>query len=218
MRRLKQQRFWARGKIKLKSSWLLIFLQIERSLLSLCCENQDKHSSHVRSTGQRYNKIWELAIFVCGKTWLCPKRLPGESYSMHSLHARKLVANGRLLLPLHDAGSVGHEQHALQPLVLAGVSVRAFHQVARARACNINNFVQFSVRNLTLWVPFLCTNHSPCRKKTILAKVCFDVKWGKFAIAAKWIFIYNSRRLYPFLGYFLLNAVRFGAKCVAFWR
>ena len=41
----------------LKSSRLFKSLQIERSLLSLCCENQDKHSSHVRSTGQRYNKI-----------------------------------------------------------------------------------------------------------------------------------------------------------------
>ena len=42
---------------KLKSSRLLKSLQIERSLLSLYCKNQDKHSSHVRSTGQRYNKI-----------------------------------------------------------------------------------------------------------------------------------------------------------------
>ena len=41
----------------MKSSRLLKSLQIERSLLSLYCKNQDKHSSHVRSTGQRYNKI-----------------------------------------------------------------------------------------------------------------------------------------------------------------
>ena len=41
----------------LKSSRLLKSLQIERSLLSLYCKNQDKHSSHVRSTGQGYNKI-----------------------------------------------------------------------------------------------------------------------------------------------------------------
>ena len=38
--------------------------------------------------------------------------------------------------------------------------------------------VNFSVRNLTLKVPFLSTNRSPCRKKSILAKVCFDVKRG----------------------------------------
>ena len=127
------------------------------------------------------------------------------------------AVSGRLLLRFHDVVSVGHEQHALQPLVLAGVSVRAFHQVSRAGVCNINRFVWFLVRKLTLWVPFLSTNRPPCRKKTILAKVCFDVKWGKLANTAKWIFIYNSRRLHSFLGYLLLNAVRFVAKCNAFW-
>ena len=50
-----------------KSSILLKSLQIERCLLSLYCKNQDKHSSHVRITGQRYNKIRDLAIFVGGK-------------------------------------------------------------------------------------------------------------------------------------------------------
>jgi len=38
--------------------------------------------------------------------------------------------------------------------------------------------VIFSARNLTLKVPFLSTNRSSCRKKSILAKVCFDVKRG----------------------------------------
>ena len=202
MRRLKQQRLWARGKIKLKSSWLLIFLQIERSLLSLCCENQDKHSSHVRSTGQRYNKIWELATFVCGKTWFCPKRLPGESYSMHSLHARKLVANGRLLLPLHDAGSVGHEQHALQPLVLAGVSVRAFHAVAYARVYDIVVFVLFLVEILTLWVSFPLTNRPPCPKKI---DSCEGWLWCKKEIllhASKMNFYLSQPPLTPVFGLF----------------
>ena len=46
-----------RNYLSVKSSRLLKSLQIERSLLSLYCKNQDKHSSHVRSTGQRYNKI-----------------------------------------------------------------------------------------------------------------------------------------------------------------
>lgn len=41
----------------MKSSRLLKSLQIERSLLSLYCKNQDKHSSHVRSTGQANDKI-----------------------------------------------------------------------------------------------------------------------------------------------------------------
>jgi len=54
---------------------------------------------------------------------------------------------------------------------------------------HLPNIVSFSVRNLTLWVPFLSTNCSPCRKKSILAKVCFDAKQGKIVHAAKWIFI-----------------------------
>ena len=40
------------------------------------------------------------------------------------------------------------------------------------------HFVRFSAKILTLWVPFLSTNRSPCRKKSILAKVCFDAKGG----------------------------------------
>jgi len=47
--------------------------------------NQDKHSSHVKSTGQRYDKIWNSAAFVCGKTWVYLKKWPGGSHSMHSL-------------------------------------------------------------------------------------------------------------------------------------
>ena len=43
---------------------------------------------------------------------------------------------------------------------------------------NLPKSVNFSARILTLWVPFLSTNRPPCRKKTILAKVCFDAKRG----------------------------------------
>ena len=38
--------------------------------------------------------------------------------------------------------------------------------------------VNFSARNLTLKVVFLSTNCPPCRKKSILAKVCFGAKRG----------------------------------------
>jgi len=38
--------------------------------------------------------------------------------------------------------------------------------------------VNFSVRNLTLKAAFLSTNCPPCRKKSILAKVCFGTKRG----------------------------------------
>ena len=45
----------------------------------------------------------------------------------------KSAVNGRLLLRFHDAASVGRGRHALQPLALAAVSVRAFRAVAHAR-------------------------------------------------------------------------------------
>ena len=69
---------------------------------------------------------------------------------MRSLQARKLAANGRLLLHFHDAVSVGCGLHVLQPLALAVVSVRAFRAVAHARVRCIIVFVQFLVENLTL--------------------------------------------------------------------
>ena len=50
------------------------------------------------------------------------KKPPGKRHSKHSLPARKLAVDGRLLLRLHAAGFVGHEQHTLQPFVLAVVS------------------------------------------------------------------------------------------------
>ena len=43
---------------------------------------------------------------------------------------------------------------------------------------NPSTVVNFSARNLTLKVAFLFTNCPSCRKKTILAKVCFDAKRG----------------------------------------
>ena len=82
---------------------------------------------------------------------------------------------------------------------------------------NPSTFVSFSVTNLTLWVPFLFTNRSPCRKKSILAKVCFDAKKGQCVNATKWIFISKGRHLHPFWGCLLLNIVQYGTKRMAFW-
>ena len=50
---------------------------------------------------------------------------------------------------------------------------------------NPSAFVSFSVRDLTLRVAFLSTNCPPCRKKSILAKVCFDAEKGWHAHAAE---------------------------------
>ena len=43
---------------------------------------------------------------------------------------------------------------------------------------NLPKPVNFSARILTQWAPFLPTNRPPRRKKSILAKVCFDAKRG----------------------------------------
>ena len=43
---------------------------------------------------------------------------------------------------------------------------------------NLPKPVNFSAKILTLWVPFLSTNRPPRRKKSILARVCFDAKRG----------------------------------------
>ena len=51
---------------------------------------------------------------------------------------------------LHDVVSVGREQHVLQPLALAAVSVRAFRAVAHVRVHSKIIFVWFSVIILTL--------------------------------------------------------------------
>ena len=37
--------------------------------------------------GQRYDKTWNTAPFVCGKTWLYFRRRSGRSCSIHSLQA-----------------------------------------------------------------------------------------------------------------------------------
>ena len=44
----------------------------------------------------------------------------------------KLPIEGKLIPRFHDVVSIGREQHALQPLALAVVSVRTFRAVAHA--------------------------------------------------------------------------------------
>ena len=54
--------------------------------------------------------------------------------------SRKRAVNGRLFLRFHDVVSVGREQHALQTVALAVVSVRVFCAVAHARVCGTISF------------------------------------------------------------------------------
>ena len=97
------------------------------------------------------------------------------------------------------------------------------HQLAAQHARRLVNsstqhVVNFSAHILTLWVPFLSTTCSPCRKKSILAEVCFDAKGGEFVNVVKWIFISRNRHLYHISGYLLLNIVQFAAKRSAICR
>jgi len=59
----------------------------------------------------------------------------------------------------------------------------------------------------------LFVHQSPtCRKKSILAKVCFGAKRGSMWMLAKWIFIWKDCHLHLFRGCLPLNGARFGAK------
>ena len=114
-----------------------------------------------------------------------PKSKLGNSYSLRFSTNRKPAVNSILLLLFHDVVSAAREQHAQQALTQVAVSVRIFRAVAMRLYAGKSSFVYFSARNLTLSVPFLVAKCPPCRKKSILAEVCFDAKWGWYAHAAK---------------------------------
>ena len=90
----------------------------------------------------------------------------------------KTAISGRLFLHFHDVVSVGREQHGLQTLAQAVVSVRVFRVVAHARVCGTIIFCLVFSKKFNIMSAFLFTNRPPCRKKSILAKVGFDAKRG----------------------------------------
>ena len=63
-----------------------------------------------------------------------------KSFNAFSTSGKRAV-NGRLFLRLHDAVFVGREQHGLQTVALALISVRVFRVVAHARVCGTIIFV-----------------------------------------------------------------------------
>ena len=66
-------------------------------------------------------------------------------------------------------------------------------------------------------MPISSTNRPPCRKKSILAEVCFNAKREVSVNALKCIFIYKDSHLHQFGGYLQQNGVQYGAKWSAIW-
>ena len=89
-----------------------------------------------------------------------------------------MVADGRLLLRLHDAVIVVREQPAPQPLALVVANLHVFRAVAHLRVFTIRWFCLIFSKNFNIMSAFFVHQRPPCRKKSILAKVCFDAKSG----------------------------------------
>ena len=87
-----------------------------------------------------------------------------------------MVANGRLLLRLHDAVTIVREQHALQPLALVVANLHVFRAVAHSRVFTTRWFCLIFSKKFNIMSALFVHQSPTCRKKSILAKVCFDVK------------------------------------------
>ena len=87
-----------------------------------------------------------------------------------------MVANGRLLLRLHDAVTVVRAQHALQPLALVVANLHVFRAVAHSRVFTMCWFCLIFGKNFNIMSVLFVHQRPLCRKKSILAKVCFDAK------------------------------------------
>ena len=159
----------------MKSSWPLIFLPIECSLFSLCFKIKTTPRSCTKHLDKDTTKARNTVPFVCGKAWLYFRRQSGESCSKHALRVENRLS-------IADYFCVYIMQYVSgMPCNCSPLPSQAYSfsepMTTRTRLRH-NRFVQFLVIKLTLWVPFLSINRSSCRKKSILAKVCFDVKRG----------------------------------------
>ena len=170
----------------MKSPWPLIFLPIEYSLFSLCFKIKTNARSCTKHLDKDTTRARNTAPFVCGKAWLYFRRQSGESCSKHSLRVENRLS-------IADYFCVYIMQYVSgMPCNCSPLPSQAYSfsepMTTRARLRH-NRFVQFLAIKLTLWVPFLSINRSSCRKKSILAKVCFGAERGYLANATKWIFI-----------------------------
>ena len=71
--------------------------------------NQASNSSHVQSTGQRYDKICNSAAFVCGKTWVCLEKQPVGCLSVHALQVESIfpVAHNEEKVKMTSLAEIG---------------------------------------------------------------------------------------------------------------
>ena len=146
--------------------------------------------------------------------------------------SRKPAVDGVRLLRFHDFVPVGHELHALQPFARVVVSVRAFRAVAHSRVFTTRRSCLVLSKNFNTMSAF--SVHQP---PTLPQKI--DSREGLFWCKKGLVCEYDKMNIYfkkppfvPHLGLFAakctaiccktqcnmpLNAVRFGAKCSAFW-
>ena len=81
-------------------------------------------------------------------------------------------------LRLYDAVSVGRGLNAQQLFALAVVSVHAFHRRCLCMRAQRNLFCLVFGKKFNIMSAVFANNRPSCRKKSILAKVCFDAKSG----------------------------------------
>ena len=172
-----------------------------------------------------------LPQIVCGKTWVCFRRRLGGSYSMRSLRVESLAVDSRLLPLFHDVVLVGREQHPPQPLALAVASLHVFcvvpmHTYAAQSFCIVFGKKFNTKSGFFVHQPLTLPQKIDSREglfwyKKGLACECSEMNIyfnePSFApvlrlFAAKWSAICRKTKCI-----LVLNAVRFGAKCSAFW-
>ena len=75
---------------------------------------------------------------------------------------------------MHDAALVVRGQHAPQMLALAVACLHVFRAVTHSRVFIADQFCIVFSKKFNIMSAIFVNNRPPCRKKSILAKVCFD--------------------------------------------
>ena len=149
----------------------------------------DKHAAHVRSAEQRCDKKWSSAAFVCGQTWLCIKK----GYLVEALSTPALQVEGSFPMA-HNEVKVKTTSLCFLCCYVKMGALRSQREKMNDKLVHLftrqpfNRCKLFS-RVFNIMSTLFATNRSPCRKKSILAKVCFGAKRGWLYMRAKWIFI-----------------------------